>query len=170
MSLFYLKNYNNTTLKIALKKEGRSCSYGLFLIFVPMKKVFHKIASLCLALLLLASTTSWTVEQHYCMGRLMDTAFFTTAEDCGMGLADNASDEKEIMPCCDDEVSVIDGQDNLKISLDDLSLGEHLFISVYTYTYLNLFEGLEEHIVPFNQYPPPILIADIQLLDQVFLI
>jgi len=37
-----------------------------------MKEVFHKIASITMAFLLLLSTVSWKVEKHYCMGRLMD--------------------------------------------------------------------------------------------------
>ena len=38
------------------------------------------------------------------------------------------------------------------------------------YSYINLFEGLEKNIVPFKNYSPPLIVTDIQVLDQVFLI
>ena len=123
-----------------------------------------------MALLLLVSTTSWKVEKHFCMGRVMDIALFTAVEKCGMELSTEDGESLQKMPCCDDEIIVASGQDDLKISLDDLSLEQHLFLTAYAHTYLNLFEGLERHFIPFDQYPPPKLIADIQLLDQVFLI
>jgi len=124
-----------------------------------------------MALFLVASTISWTVEQHYCMGRLMDTAIFASAVPCGgMQISDVATSLKQKMPCCDDEITIIKGQEDLKISFDTITILQQAFLLSYADTYLNLFDGLEEHIVPFNQYPPPILVADIQLLDQVFLI
>ncbi|WP_411028866.1 HYC_CC_PP family protein [Spongiimicrobium sp. 3-5] len=135
-----------------------------------MKGVFHKIASVAMALLLLASTTSWMVGKHYCMGHLVDIAFFTEADRCGME-ADLTKDTLvEKMSCCDDEVIAIDGQDDLKLSFNDLSLDNSIFLAAFTFTFIDLFEGLAEHIVPHDTYPPPILVKNIQLLDQVFLI
>ncbi|WP_235856455.1 HYC_CC_PP family protein [Flagellimonas oceanensis] len=41
-----------------------------------MKQFFHQIVSSLMALLVLASTVSWTVDKHICMGRVMDISLF----------------------------------------------------------------------------------------------
>ena len=125
-----------------------------------MKDALHRIFSCTMALLLLASTTSWTVEKHFCMGHLVDIAFFSEAESCGMFMGD--TEPMNEMDCCDDETIIVDGQDNLKIALDELSLDQQAFIASLVYTYLNLFKGLPENIVPLDGYPPPLLIQDLQ--------
>jgi hypothetical protein len=47
-----------------------------------VKKALHKTLSLVMAMLLLLSTVSWTIEKHTCMGRVMDVALFAKAQDC----------------------------------------------------------------------------------------
>lgn len=124
-----------------------------------------------MVLLLLASTTSWKVEKHFCMGHLIDIAFFSSAQDCGMAMNmdSNRSNESE-NSCCSNEIIVIDGQDDLKLSINDLDLEQQLFLVAFTSSYIDLFIGLKEQVVPSEQYPPPLLVKDIYMLDQVFLI
>lgn len=128
----------------------------------------QKIVSLCMALLLLAATTSWTVDKHFCMGHLVDVAFFTDADSCGMNM-DDASEEWK-MECCTDQIIVITGQDNLKISYNELTLPQQFFVASFALSYLELFQVPEEHLIPNDDYPPPLLVKDLQLLDEVFLI
>jgi len=138
-----------------------------------MKEAFHKITSIVMALLLLLSTISWKVEKHYCMGRLMDVALFTDVETCGMDMADvmDAADFGKTKPsCCDNEVIFVDGQDDLKISFNDLEFQNQSFLVGLLYSYLSIAQDLKEQPVPNEQYPPPKLVKDIQLLDEVFLI
>lgn len=124
--------------------------------------------SICLALLLLAATTSWTVDKHFCMGHLVDVAFFTDADSCGMNMGD--TDGEWEMDCCTDQLIVITGQDNLKITYNDLSIPQKLFLTSFTHSYIALFEVREQQHVPHEHYPPPLLVRDLQLLDEVFLI
>jgi hypothetical protein len=138
-----------------------------------MKAVLRKIVSIAMALLLLLSTVSWKVEKHYCMGRLMDTALFVDVDDCGMGMAVYSNGLEKLGKenhCCDDKVILIEGQDDLKISFNDLNLHQQAFWVAFTYSYIDLFSNLAERPVPHELYPPPILVKDIQLLDEVFLI
>ncbi|MDC6365596.1 MULTISPECIES: HYC_CC_PP family protein [Flavobacteriaceae] len=135
-----------------------------------MKKFFHHITSVFLAALVLLSTISWTVDKHLCMGRVMDISFFTHADDCGMEEVAEAMGESLEIPCCDDESFTIVGQDDLKLSWDDLDLKHQVFLVSFTKSYLELYLPLEELPVPNEQYPPPNLVKDIQVLDQVFLI
>jgi len=126
-----------------------------------------------MALLLLLSTISWKVEKHYCMGRLIDVALFTDVDTCGMDMSVSEADESLDVSknsCCNNEVVFVDGQDDLKISFNDLDIEQKSFLIAFTYSYLNVLRDLKEQPVPNEQYPPPILVKDIQILDEVFLI
>ena len=143
------------------------------IIFALMKVMIHKILALLMAFFMLVSTVSWTVEKHFCFGSLVDIAFFHEADTCGMEmplLNDNAALNKDSNGCCSDEIISVQGQDELSISNDDLSLGQQQFLVAFASYYINLFQPREQHYVPHADYPPPVLVRDIHVLDQVFLI
>ncbi|MEN3324911.1 hypothetical protein VP395_14320 [Mariniflexile soesokkakense] len=124
-----------------------------------------------LALLVLFSTVSFTIEKHFCGDVLIDVAVFTEAQKCVMEAFEKEQEAITKKTCCKDEVKLVKGQDELKVStFDDLTLLQQLFITTFTYTFINLFEGLETHIIPHKDYSPPNLVVDIQVLDQVFII
>lgn len=138
-----------------------------------MRKKLHRIFSAFMALLLLASTISWTVEKHYCMGHLMDMSFFAEAEDCGMIMPSSENSSTAITDddsCCKDERIVVEGQDDLQLSFENVTVEQQLFLLAFTYSYFNLVEISSERPLLNEYYPPPLLIKDIQLLDEVFLI
>ncbi|WP_242527906.1 HYC_CC_PP family protein [Allomuricauda sp. CAU 1633] len=128
-----------------------------------MKQIFHQIVSSLMALLVLASTVSWTVDKHICMGRVMDISLFSHADDCGMDMDMEKS-------CCDDESFTVQGQDDLKISFEKFDLDQQVFLVSFVQTYFQLFEIDSEEPHAFNEYNPPPLIRDVQVLDQTFLI
>lgn len=144
-------------------------SHPLIRTFALMKALAQKILSVGMALFLLASTTSWKVEKHFCMGHLIDMAFFVDAEDCGMS-KDAMSEDMAENSCCSQDIVYVDGLDDLKASYDDLSVDQKTFLTVFTSSYFDLFFVPKERIIPLEQYPPPLLVKDIQLIDQVFLI
>ncbi len=136
-----------------------------------VKKGFQKISSLLMALLLLLSTVSWTIEKHTCMGRVMDTALFAKAADCGMDAAMKVMEDTSLENhCCGDETITLQGQDDLKISFNDISFDQQIFLVAFTNYYIELFNGLEQQKRTDKYYPPPLLVKDIQLLDETFLI
>jgi hypothetical protein len=128
-----------------------------------MKQIFHQIVSSLMALLVLASTVSWTVDKHICMGRVMDISLFSHADDCGMDMDMEKS-------CCDDESFTVQGQDDLKISFEKFDLDQQVFLVSFVQTYFQLFHVDSEEPNSFNEYNPPPLIRDVQVLDQTFLI
>ncbi|WP_421824163.1 HYC_CC_PP family protein [Flagellimonas oceanensis] len=128
-----------------------------------MKQFFHQIVSSLMALLVLASTVSWTVDKHICMGRVMDISLFSHADDCGMDMDMEKS-------CCDDETFTVQGQDDLKISFENFDLDQQVFLVSFVQTYFHLFEIDSEEPSTFSEYNPPPLIRDVQVLDQTFLI
>jgi hypothetical protein len=55
-----------------------------------MKKVFLKLSSFCMALLVLFSTFSFTtLASHYCGDVLVDSSLFGKVETCGMEVQKN---------------------------------------------------------------------------------
>ncbi len=140
-----------------------------------MKEAFSKIVSLFMALIVLFSTMSFSVDMHYCGDHLVDFSMFDKVDTCMMKAemsksSTNCMVTEMDMDCCTDVEVVIEGQDDLKISFDQFTFDQQLFVASFVYSYINLFEGLEENSIPFRDYSPPPLIRDVQILDQTFLI
>lgn len=135
-----------------------------------MKKIFQKSGALTMAFLVLFSTMSFTVNQHYCGKILMGQSVFSEVEACCSAM--HSSDDNAIGKdsCCSDKKIVVDGQDDLKTSFQNFDFQQQFVFTLFVYSYFNLFENLPEQIVPFKNYSPPILIYDIQILDETFLI
>ena len=113
------------------------------------------------------STVSFTIEKHFCGDVLVDVSMFVEAEKCAM----EALEILQKKTCCKDEIDVVLGQDELKVSsFEDLDFEQQQFVTVFTFTYLRGFKSLPKETVSNKYYSPPNLVADIQVLDQVFII
>lgn len=138
-----------------------------------MKVLFKNTTSLFLAFLVLFSTMSFTIEMHYCGGALVDAAIFKQAKTCGIEMhQSNTYSENVILKkeCCKNDHIVKEGQNELQTSINPLSFDQQLFVASFVYYYINLFEGLDEKIIPFKDYSPPLIDKDVQVLYQTFLI
>ncbi len=138
-----------------------------------MKKVFSKITSFILACFVLLSTLSFTVEKHYCGRFLVDVAVFSKAKDCGMNMmshSDEQHTEAKKSPCCKDQIIVIEGQDELKTSFDQIDIPEQIVITSFFYSYVDLFSIKENTKTDYVEYAPPELVCDILLLHETYLI
>lgn len=135
-----------------------------------MKKLFQKSGAGLMAFLMLFSTMSFTVEKHFCGNFLVDTAIFSEAETCGMEMHASPEDGVAEDNCCKEQKVSVEGQDELKLNFDQLDLNQQVFLTSFAFTYVDLFQGLPEQIIPFKDYTPPLLVSDIQLLSQTFLI
>ena len=138
-----------------------------------MKELIRQFLACTMALLVLVSSMSFTVDMHFCGGNLVDLSL-TEADDCGMkampGMTEIDMEFMDLMACCTDLQITMEGQDELKISFEDLSLNQQVFLTSYYYSALNLFDDQSGEIVPFDGYPPPILIRDIYILHETYLI
>lgn len=124
-----------------------------------------------MALMLLLSTVSWTIDKHLCMGRVMDIAFFAKAQDCGMDAAMALLEDEALENhCCDDESFTIQGQEDLELTLSKDSLNNQFFLVAFAVSSLHLENDIQKKALSNEYYPPPILIKDIQLFNEVFLI
>lgn len=138
-----------------------------------MKQMIHKITALTMAFVVLISTMSFTMHMHYCGDTLVDTSYFVKAETCGMEMPQpvNTSEDCSAVKknCCTDKQLTIEGQDELKLSLE-LQMEQQLFAAVFLITYTQLFEIPEETLTVHQDYLPPPLVRKIYQLDQVYLI
>lgn len=127
-----------------------------------------------MACVVLFTTMSFTVDMHYCGDSLVDFSFFTKAETCGMekrqptkGCENPSMSEKS---CCSDKTIVKEGNEDLKTSFNKLTFEQQTLVATFFYTYINLFKGLDENIVPFKDYSPPFVKRNIQKLYETYLI
>ena len=139
-----------------------------------MKLLTQKIVSCLLAVVVLLSTVSFTVAKHYCGERVVDVTLYKDAKSCAMDilLAQKATSEFSVTksPCCKDEQSLYQGQDELKQSSDYLSVEQAQFVVMFVTSYLEiLYPKILANSV-FGAYSPPPLIQDLQLLNATFLI
>lgn len=140
-----------------------------------MNALVRNITAIAMAAIVLFSTMSFSVDMHYCGDHLVDFSFFDTVDTCLMKSekvksSPTCSVMEMKMDCCSDVVINIEGQDDLKLSLDQITLYQQAFITSFTFAYLRLFEEGDTEKTAFKDYIPPPLIKDFQVLDQTFLI
>lgn len=139
-----------------------------------MLQVLHKILSVFLAVIVLFSTLSFSIEKHICMGKITDTSFFTEVSSCEMMVVECDTDDFsgnniQKKSCCDNIQELIPGNQNEQQALQSFKIDQAQFVVAYFYTYQNLFEERKD-IIPFKYYSPPLVDKDINVLYQTFLI
>lgn len=135
------------------------------------QKSLHKVWSVAMALFVLMSTFSFAMEKHFCGDVLVDVAIFSDLTTCGMDMKTTSDVILEKNDCCKDEIEMVKGQDKLKkTSFEEFRFGQLLFIKTLIYSYNNLFEDLPKQIASHQDYSPPNLVFDIQILCHVFII
>nr|WP_230080195.1 MULTISPECIES: hypothetical protein [Winogradskyella] len=124
--------------------------------------------------MVLLSTLSLTIEKHFCGDVLIDVAIFSESEKCEDDIAinDDLNESKTIInDCCKDEIDVIEGLSEIIItSFEDFEVIQQHVLIAYSYSYLNLFEDVSNQVIPHKDYVSPLLIKDIQVLDETYLI
>ena len=134
-----------------------------------IKAVLHKGFSFTLAILVVLSTLSVTIEKHYCGDKLVDLSVFSSAEKCGM--EPSADGKISTKSCCKDTTELINGQDELsKLDSEITKRVNQLFVPALNYIRLAYIEPLSAKTDHFNGYDPPPLIVDNQSNYQVYLI
>lgn len=140
-----------------------------------MKNMFQRIFSVLLALVVMMSTVSFAVDKHFCGNFLVDMAILSEAETCEISRSEYSDFVVTDVNsngcfCCSNQQTTIEGQDKLVTSIKSFEFNKLVFLSTFTYSYFSLFRNAPEHVVPFKNYSPPLVIRNSQLLDQVFLI
>ncbi|WP_430412843.1 HYC_CC_PP family protein [Kordia sp.] len=137
-----------------------------------MQKTIKHTSSFVLALLVLCSTFSFTINEHICGGQKMSMAIGIPAENCGMEMEQSPSNITTIQqtPCCNDISTFIQGQNELQSNYNDISFTTQTFIKAFVYSYIYILPAEDQEKAVYKPYIPPPLIKDIQLLSETFLI
>ena len=123
-----------------------------------------------MASVVLLSTMSFTIDMHYCGNTLVDTAIFHKAKTCGMEMQKPSNKDCSLTKknCCSDKQIAIDGQDQLKLSFDSLTIEQQQFIT--SFIYINLFEGFDKETTSFQEYEPPLVVRQLYKFDETYII
>ena len=140
-----------------------------------MKSFFTKILSFVLAVAILLTTSSFTVDMHFCCNKLVDMSILGKAKVCKDKVQKKDSTSKQCSSiqekdCCSNQTFVKEGNDTLKKANVSLDNENFTFLNIFYYSYVSLFQEPEEKIIPFDDYRPPLLSRDIQTLNETFLI
>lgn len=137
-----------------------------------MKDLLNKLGVQLLAALVLLSSISWTLEEHYCMGRLVEVSLFAETHGCGMELdqMDPEPAEGEKPGCCDEQTIVHDVQEPFKSAQDQLNFTSPTLLAGSFQVYSPFILTTAESMAVPEYRPPPLPVKDIQLLHEVFLI
>ncbi|WP_410005562.1 HYC_CC_PP family protein [Aequorivita nionensis] len=140
-----------------------------------MKSFFTRILSFFLAVFILFSTSSFTVDMHFCCNKLVDMSILGKAKACKDMAQKKDSYTKQCTTlqeksCCSNQTVFKKGEDTFKKSNTIVETETLVFVNTFFYTYINLFEGLEENITSFKTYRPPLLSTDLIILNETFLI
>lgn len=133
-----------------------------------MKVLIFKLQASSMALLLLLSTISWTVEKHICKGAVTDIAFFSQPRYCCM--ADGFTTGFNNSQCCGDEVFTLAGQNELLFNFSYFDFPQSVFVIAHPTTLVHLLGSISKKKADSLYYPPPYWATDLNILHQVFLI
>lgn len=126
-----------------------------------------KLLSILLSLLVLLSTSSVTLDVHYCSDKLQDFSFNNKVTNCSgklvVEIQEFAGDT-----CCLDKTIQKDAQKDLKASSNSFEFQSFLSTVPYTFGLNTPLPDREEISSYFHK--PPLIKKDYQVLFEVFLI
>lgn len=151
---------------------------AFFRIFVQEMQYFKSIASLILAALVLASSTTFSVGLHVCRGHVHNIAVMQKAQPCGMelmaaelGFADEDCALAGGMKCCEDRTLSFEGTEYQYKTPTTVVLPDVTTVSAVMPSLLSQIAPLPSSVFQsHDSYKPPLLHRDVTVLVQSFLI
>jgi hypothetical protein len=139
-----------------------------------MKSLFKNTGLVLMAFMVLFSTFSFNVNKHFCGENLVGASVFSSAEKCNMEMASCGREGNFHMAmeesCCSNKKEKIEGQDELEISVYSFKLQQVNYFIALSFIFPELLSELPLTAIPDTYYKPPLLVTNIQVMDQVFII
>ena len=131
-----------------------------------MKNSLLKLVSASLAVLVLFSTFSFTVEKHFCGDFLMGISFTGEVDKCEMGALKEMKSS-----CCKDEIAHVEGQEILQQQIEKnyTFKTQKVFIAFFQ-AYVDSFQVHESKNLLLEDFSPPDISNNFQVSFQCFLI
>lgn len=135
-----------------------------------MKTIYRNVLSVTLAFLVVFSSSSFVVSQHYCGSRLIDVTVFGSPDKCFSAVEKPKKQTcVQAKSCCNDIIISIPSYDLVSSSFD-------VDTNTLTFVLNNTSSISKKEIVTdsksifFQNYKPPKLIQDTSILYEVYLI
>ncbi len=112
---------------------------------------------------------------HFCMGELADISLFTTESGCEMKVEKTDCHKIEKVPqienssCCDDQSFQIDAEDEV-LPIVKTSVSPFQFVQIAIFYAPELLASDPEPNTYIYHYTPPLIVRDISILNDIFLI
>lgn len=131
-----------------------------------------------LALLLFISSSGIVFSKHYCKGELKSIALFGEAKSChddskmkSCPFHPVSEEEPEEKDCCKNESELVKLDEDIDIPQFDLDLLEHQeLVAVLLVTADLLSFSLEEKTLHYLNYKPPLIVRNLYVRLQTFLL
>lgn len=147
----------------------------------------YRITSLMMALLMLLSSTGFSMDLHFCQGQLKSFSFWGEAaschtlatkshchkkmKTCHVALAQNNDVKGCKKDCCSNTTIEMEHSDELQTSQKlEITPTQFQFLSAFVQVYVLRNTERNKAIIPYLNYVPPLLNKDIPVLIQSFLL
>jgi|TARA_B110000459_G_scaffold201594_1_gene252652 hypothetical protein len=137
-----------------------------------MNTIVKKISTTLLSFIVLFSSMSFAIDEHYCGNNLMDVSYFGDADNCGSEEVTMNSSSSSVKQnnCCKDETTLLESSIFNKEKFINL---QHIDAEVLFFkanSYLGTYKDIAIEIEYYTNFSPPDIAQDIQVLHQAFLI
>lgn len=137
-----------------------------------MNATIKKISALILSFIVIFSSITFSIDEHYCGNKLMDISYFGNADKCGMEkicVNSNSPIIKNIN-CCEDQTTLHEPLIfNIEKPIDFQKL-DFQVIYCKGHSYQDFSKSVFKELEYYKNLPLPYLDQDIQVLYQTFLI
>ena len=135
-----------------------------------MNSLGKNISAFLLSCLVLLSSMSIAIDQHFCGDEVIDVSYFGKANHCGMEEVSSNSSIPSLKRdhCCKDEITFFESfLYNTEKSLSLYDLEPNL---LFLHTYFHFYNTPPLKTEYFKDFSPPDISKDIQVLYQTYLI
>jgi len=145
-----------------------------------MKEITSKIASFLLAIVVLLSTFSFSVDKHYCNGHL-SSPNVSGIETCDMNMhkckmSQEKKCEKENISCrkiqkencCKHVIKIISNDNQEQLTVQKISLKKIHILLAFINSYASIFKNYITNFIPVKNYISPTVFHDFGVLFQTF--
>ena len=146
------------------------------------RKGTYRISALLLVALMLFSTVGFSLDMHFCQGKLVSSSFFGDAPNCleKAGLKNTkvcanhktpSSPSFKKKSCCEDKLLHFQSDQDLNTQKTDFVISPQLqvFLTAYVLVFTD-WTSFKAETPRFSLYKPPLLRRDIPVLVQSFLL
>ena len=149
----------------------------------------YRLVALMMAFLMFFTSVGFAMDMHYCGGELKSVSFFGKAKTCHDMAGDNETPmmkdclhHKKMMAekkgcseernCCSNKTVHLQSDQNQEIQTNDFAVIKELkqFVIAYVAVFFLSDFNIESDSASYSQYKSPLILRDIPVLTQSFLL